>query len=175
MAAVLEATDASFAFVGSRVAALHSRFRRPLQRYFASYRLGSDDVDDLTQEVFLRLMGEACPASLRRPEAFVFTLARNLVRDRARRLYTKAGSGSVSLDDVQLRCDGPTPDEALEHDERLQRVVTRLESLKPDARRAFLLHRVHGYSYAAIAREFGVSISMIEKHVMAAIAALRDA
>ncbi|MCZ8130825.1 MAG: sigma-70 family RNA polymerase sigma factor [Steroidobacteraceae bacterium] len=175
MAAVLEPTGIPSAFVADRFAALHARFRRPLQRFFASYRLNSHDVDDLTQEVFLRLAGTSCPAELQRPDAFVFTLARNLVRDRARRLHVKAAGVSVGLDEVELRCGGPTPDEALEHDERLARVVAALESLKPASRRAFLLHRVHGYSYAEIARDTGVSVSMIEKHVMAAIAVLREA
>lgn len=174
MAAVMEASNASLALAGGGIGTLHSRFRRPLQRYFASYRLGTDEAEDLTQEVFLRLMGEGCPPSLRSPEAFVFTLARNLLRDRARRLYIRAGNATVPLEDVQLRCDGPTPDEVLEHGERLQRVMTCLQSLKPDTRRAFLLHRIHGHSYAEIARMLGVSVSMIEKHVMAAIAALRE-
>jgi RNA polymerase sigma factor (sigma-70 family) len=174
MAAVMEAIDAPLAVAGSGITTLHSRFRRPLQRYFASYRLGTDEAEDLTQEVFLRLMGEGCPPTLRSPEAYVFTLARNLVRDRARRLYIKAGHATVPLDDVQLRCDGPTPDEVLEHGERLRQVVACLRSLKPDARRAFVLHRIHGHSYAEIARTLGVSVSMIEKHVMAAIAALRN-
>ncbi len=174
MAAVLEPAVLPAAFVADRFAALHARFRRPLQRFFASYRLNADDVDDLTQEVFLRLAGSGCPAELQRPDAFVFTLARNLVRDRARRLHVKAASVSVGLDDVELRCHGPTPEEALEFDERLTRVLAVLEALKPATRRAFLLHRVHGCSYAEIARETGVSVSMIEKHVMAAIAALRD-
>lgn len=175
MAAVLDATGASCAFVGDPFAALHARFRRPLQRFFASYRLSTHDVDDLTQEVFLRLAGSSCPADLRRPDAFVFTLARNLVRDRARRLHTKAAAASVTLDDVDLRCGGPTPEEALEHGERLGRALAALGTLKPATRRAFLLHRVHGYSYAEIATGTGVSVSMVEKHVMAAIAALREA
>lgn len=175
MAAVIEPMVDPAAFVADRCTALHARLRRPLQRFFTSYRLNAADVDDLTQEVFLRLAGDSCPADLQSPDAFVFTLARNLVRDRARRLHIKAANVSVGLDEVELRCGGPTPDEALEHDERLGQVVSALASLKPGACHAFLLHRVHGYSYAEIARDMGVSVSMVEKHVMAAIAALRRA
>lgn len=173
MAAVMEPMGDAAAFIAERFAAMHARFRRPLERFFASYRLNSADVDDLTQEVFLRLAGDACPIDLQRPDAFVFTLARNLVRDRARRLHTKAASQSVCLDDIELRCEGPTPDEVLEHDERLERVTRALESLKEATRHAFILHRVHGFSYTEIARQMGVSVSMVEKHVMAAIAVLR--
>lgn len=173
MAAVLDLPEPAGPFLADRFSVLHARFRRPLQRFFAGYRLNVADVEDLTQEVFLRLACGGCPEELRRPDAFVFTLARNLVRDRARRLHTKAANVSVAYEDVELRSGTPTPDEALEHDERLDQVIAALESLKPATRRAFLLHRVHGYSYAEIARATGVSVSMIEKHVMAAISALR--
>jgi RNA polymerase sigma-70 factor (ECF subfamily) len=153
--------------------ALHARYRRPLQRFFASYRLSADDIEDFTQEVFLRLASSGLPRDLRSPGAFVFTLARNLVRDRARRLHTRAAAASVTLDDVQLPCDSPTPEEALEHNEVLSRVLAALAALKPPTRQAFVRHRVDGSSYAEIANELGVSVSMIEKHIMAAIAALR--
>ena len=174
MAAVMEPIDAAGGSIASRCAVMHGRFRRPLERFFASYRLDKADVDDLTQEVFLRLAGNACPANLLSPDAFVFTLARNLIRDRARRLYTKAATRSVCLDEVELHCDRPTPEEMLEHQQCLARVSQVLASMKDTTRHAFLLHRVHGYSYAEIAREMRVSVSMVEKHVMAAISALRN-
>jgi RNA polymerase sigma-70 factor (ECF subfamily) len=153
--------------------ALDARFRRPLRRYFASYRLNPHDADDLTQEVFMRLAGQSAPVELRRPEHYVFTLARNLVRDRARRLHHRAAQRSLPLEEVELRCGGATPDQALEAQEKLGRATDVLASLKPATRQAFLLHRVHGYSHAEIAAATGVSVSMVEKHVMAAVAALR--
>ena len=158
----------------ARFVELHLRFRGPLQRFFRSYRLDADDVADLTQEVFMRLGSTRCPVDLRRPDAYVFTLARNLLRDRARRLHTRAAKVSVGIDKVELVCGAATPDEALEHAERLTEVLATIDGLKPAVRRSFLLHRLHGYSYAEIARDTGVSVSMIEKHVMAAMLALRQ-
>lgn len=173
MAAVLESLPTVRGFVADPFIALHARFRRPLQRFFSSYRLNAADVEDLTQEVFARLARGVAPEQLRQPDAFVFTLARNLVRDHARRLHTRAARNSVALDDVELPCGSPTPDAALEHDERLSSAFATLARLKPATRHAFLLHRVHGLSYAEVAAATGVSVSMIEKHVMAAIALLR--
>jgi RNA polymerase sigma factor (sigma-70 family) len=152
---------------------LHTRFRRPLQRFFATYRLNADDVDDFTQEVFLRLIGVERLQELRTPDAFVFTLARNLLRDRARRLYTRAAASSVRFEDADLPCGRPTPDEVLESQERLDRVVRRLEELKPATREAFYLNRLYGNSYAETAVAMGVSVSMVEKHIMLATAFLQ--
>ncbi|HVW70839.1 MAG TPA: sigma-70 family RNA polymerase sigma factor [Steroidobacteraceae bacterium] len=159
---------------GEPIACLHERFREPLRRYFARYRLNSHDIEDLTQEVFLRLARPGHREALRQPDAFLFTLARNLVRDRARRLRTRATESALALDDLDLPCGSPSLEESVENDERLRRADTALDTLRAEARKAFIMHRVLGCSYAEIALDLGVSVSMIEKHMMSAIAALRD-
>jgi RNA polymerase sigma factor (sigma-70 family) len=123
----------------------------------------------------VRLAGPGAQTELLKPDAFVFTLARNLVRDRARRLHTRAMAMSVDVGDIDdLRCERPTPEQVLDVSQRLQRVEQILAQLKPNTREAFELHRVHGDSYAEIALGMGISVSMVEKHIMAAIAALRS-
>jgi RNA polymerase sigma factor (sigma-70 family) len=170
MAAVL-----SFPPRTDSLGALHARFSAPLQRFFRGYRLNSADVEDLTQDVFVRLAGPSAQAELLKPDAFVFTLARNLVRDRARRLHTRAASMSVDVADIDnLSCERPTPEQSLELTQRLLQVERALAALKPNTREAFELHRVHGNSYAEIALHMSISVSMVEKHIMAAIVALRD-
>ena len=156
------------------VAALHSRLQRPLRRFFTAYRLNAEDAEDLAQEVFLRLTRPGQVDRLRDPEAFAFTLARNLLRDRARRLHTRCLNSSVAIEELNLPCGRPTPDQALEHYEQLQSADTALDSLKPSTRAAFLMHRVDGLGYSDVAARMGVSVSMVEKHIMAAIAALRE-
>jgi RNA polymerase sigma factor (sigma-70 family) len=155
--------------------ALYVRFSDPLKRYFRGYRLNAADVEDLAQEVFVRMAGCRRPTDLHKPEAFVFTLAKNLVRDRARRLHTRATTHSVRLDDIDLSCRRPTPDRWLELAQQLAQAERTLASLKPNTRHAFLRHRVHGESYAAIALEMHVSVSMVEKHIVSAATALRTA
>src|ERR1700737_1965719 len=155
------------------LSALHARFSAPLKRFFRSYRLNAADVEDLTQDVFVRLADPSGHADLLKPEAFVFTLARNLVRDRARRLHTKALAKSIDMDDIELSCTRPTPDPCLDLAQLLQHVEKALASLKPRAREAFVRHRVHGDSYAEIAVLMNVSVSMVEKHIMSAIISLR--
>jgi len=155
--------------------ALYERFFGPLKRYFRSYRINVADAEDLAQEVFVRMAGCRRAAELLKPEAFVFTLAKNLVRDRSRRLHTRAISQTVALDDVDLSCRCPTPDQWLELVQQLAQVELTLASLKPNTRHAFLLHRVHGESHAAIALQMHVSVSMVEKHILSAATALRAA
>ncbi len=174
MSAVLGASIRAPDMRVQSLSALHAQFAGPLQRFFRSYRLNAADVEDLTQDVFVRLAGPSAQLDLRKPESFVFTLALNLVRDRARRLHTKALPNSVAVDKVDLSCERPTPDRALETEQALDRAVSLLQNLKPAARKAFLMHRVYGESHAYIAGEMRISVSMVEKHIMAAAACLQQ-
>jgi RNA polymerase sigma factor (sigma-70 family) len=175
MAAVLGASCRVADVRTQNLCALHERFATPLRRFFRSYRLNAADVEDLTQEVFVRLAGPNAQADLRKPQSFVFTLALNLVRDRARRLHIKALPKSVAVETLSLTCDRPTPDQYLELEQCLQRVGQVLSDLKPAARKAFLMHRIHGESHAQIATKMQISVSMVEKHIMAAVASLQGA
>jgi len=173
MAAVLDCFDAVGGHHPATLGSLHARFSVPLKRYFRSYRLSAADVEDLIQDVFVRLAGPAGEADLLKPEAFVFTLARNLVRDRARRLYTRAQAKSIAIEEADLSCERPTPDRCAELTQLVQQVEQALGSVRPNARKVFLLHRVDGISYAEIAMHMKISISMVEKHIMSAIIAIR--
>src|SRR5258708_9042036 len=146
---------------------LHAGFSAPLQRFYRGSRLNSADVEDLTQDVFVRLAGPSAQTELLKPDAFVFTLARNLVRDRARRLHTRAASMSVNVADLDdLSCERPTPEQSLELTQRLMQVEQTLAALKPSPREAFELHRVHANTHAETARNMNISLSMVHTSIM---------
>ena len=142
--------------------------------FFRRYRLNAVDVEDLTHDVFIRL-GSNMQVDLCKPESFVFTVALNLVRDRARRLHIKALPKSMAVEKCSLSCDLPTPDQCLEFEQRLRHAEQLLSGLKPDAQEAFLMHRIQGESHVQIAAKLRISVSMVEKHIMAAVASLRGA
>ena len=56
--------------------------------------------------------------------------------------------------------------------ERFERVIA---ALRPRTREAFLLYRFDACSHVQIAQRMGVSVSMVEKHVSSAMAALQAA
>lgn len=149
-----------------------AEFRGRLRSYFRSKGLGSADAEDLTQEALIRL-AEKPLGLLNNVDAFVFTIARNLVRDRSRRSHIRAAFHSVDVGDADLASHLPSPEQSLENNQTLDAVDHILTQLKPDTQQAFYWQRLDGMSYAQIASLLGVSVSMVEKHIMSAIAALR--
>src|SRR5258706_13391568 len=64
---------------------LSQSYRLPLIAYFQRRVGGRDEAEDLTQEVFLRLVRRLDVETIDNPEAFVFRTAINLLRARSRR------------------------------------------------------------------------------------------
>lgn len=112
-------------------------------------RTGSaDDAEDAAQEAFVRLL-DANPTD---PRAWLFTVAANLVRDRARRRRRHA----PLLQAMDVAEPSDDPELQVLRDEQCRDVRSILEALPPRDQRLLLLHH-GGASYREIARAIGVA------------------
>ena len=150
---------------------IYSTFHDKIRRYLARLA-GENDAEDLTQEVYLRLVRRPECVGIENTKAFVFTIARNLLRDRFRRKKTHGQELDIEAQE-QIAAETADPLQTLELSQQLDKAMNVIGTLKPAAQRVFLLHRVSGLSHAEVANELGVSVSLIEKHMISAIAALR--
>lgn len=150
---------------------LSERYRQPLTAYFQR-RVGSrSEAEDLTQEVFLRLLRRLDVEKLDNPEAFIFRTAVNLLRDRFRRGQTQR-SHLVEVSQQQAGIEELSPERVFDSRQHLERVLDALEHLDERSRDAFILHRLEGMKHAQIAELYGVSVSSVEKYIIKALAAL---
>jgi len=139
-----------------------------LRIYLANNLRVYEDVDDLLQELYIRLMTYPELEKVESIKSFVFTIAKNLLRDKSRRAYTRAAKLSVSIDSVDIPIESTNPERiALDQDE-LKRMSRVIALLPPNCKKAFLLHRIDGCSHKEIALNMGVSTSMVEKHIIEA-------
>jgi RNA polymerase sigma factor (sigma-70 family) len=139
-----------------------------LRRLLRSRGRSVDDTDDLIQEAFLRLQLYCRDKSVVQTEAFLVRTAINLSVDQHRR-ERAAAVVPGALDTMQLIDPRPWPDAVCAAQERLQHLKAGLAALSPRQREVFLLNRVEGYSFAQIAKDLSLSISMVEKHAAKAI------
>ncbi len=144
-------------------------YRQPLARFFTK-RIGPDaDVDDLVQEVFTRIYKQGVNDRLDNPNAYIFQVAANLVRDRARRNSTRQEFSRSLAIDVADRVEELSPERVLQGRQELKNLQSALAELPQRTRAVFLLHRFEGFKYKEIANRLGISTSAVEKHMMAAI------
>lgn len=141
---------------------------------FLSRRLASrDDVEDVAQEVFLRLVRVEDLKQIEHPRAFLLRAADNALKDRYRRRQARGGDKHIPLEDVELVSEDVSPDRVVEAKQRLNQIEDAMYALSPNQRTA-LLHRFDGKAHAEVAAEMGVSVSMVEKLVRDARLRLED-
>jgi RNA polymerase sigma-70 factor (ECF subfamily) len=142
--------------------------RIALMRYFQRRGIDPAECEDLTQEVFLRIVRSGKADELERFEGYVFTTAASVLADRARRRSVRHASTHVQFD-VELHGDiQPSADEALIAREGLRATSLALMKLPERTRTIFILKRVEGFSNPEIATRLGLSISAVEKHMVRA-------
>lgn len=137
-----------------------------------SPREGSEDV---AQDACVHVLRLAQPQSVREPARYLARIARNLLIDRGRRRKREAVLFDASADAELAAREDRDPERITSGEETLRRALAAIETLPPRCREAFELHRFEGLNYAGIARRMGISISMVEKHIAAAMLRLADA
>lgn len=146
-------------------------YRAPLKRFFAKRVRAGQDPDDLVQEVFARLAARAGEGAeeMHNPQAFLFQIASNLLRDQARREQTRRSATDALRHADEGIFEEITPERVLQGREGVQALQRALNELPERTRSIFVLHRFEEFRYAEIAQRLGISTSLVEKHMMDAI------
>lgn len=139
---------------------LWSEFRTAVAGFFARRGVPSSDVDDLVQEVFLRVhRGLGSLEDDRRVAGWLFTIARNVLRDRLRR----------PSDEKRWALSGESIDDGLR-----ECVVSMVDSLDEPYRSALHAVELDGESQADAARRLGLSHAGMKSRVQRGRAKLRE-
>lgn len=130
-----------------------------------------DDVTELTQEAYLRILRyrHCGPESLKH---LLIRTALNLAASHG----IRAGSSRthVSLEAVEVVSDAPLLDDELADVQRWQQMLTAMQSLPHRCREIFLLRLVHGLRQREIAERCGISTRRVEQHLARAQALIRE-
>jgi len=138
-------------------------------RNFFSRRVGTrDEVDDLVQEAFARLLSSREQRDVAHPVAYLFRIASNLLTDHRRRQARGRREVEIEPDDDRLAV-APDQEHARHLADLKQRLEAALAELPDRCREVFVMRRFRNMTTPAIADALGISHRMVQKHITRAM------
>jgi len=158
------------AWVGKLIA----EYGSALYAFFRRRTRVQHDAQDLAQEVYLRLLRVNDVDAVRNPEAYMFTVADNLLKERAvlARRQGRPIDWSESLEE-ELKAHDPAVEHDVDSALRTKRLSEVFAELSPKCRAAVVLQYRDEQTYAEIAAQLGVSTNMVKKYLAYAVAHCR--
>jgi RNA polymerase sigma-70 factor (ECF subfamily) len=145
-----------------------------LWRYFVRRVRRRSDAEELAQEVYLRLLRVADADALRNPEAYLYAIAANLLKEHA--AQQSIGRNCVSLEDAglpEMLSEVVSYPDLVDKAQRTERLREVLRQLPAKCQAAVVMRHWHGLSYAEIAQKLDISVNMVKKYLVHALAHCR--
>jgi RNA polymerase sigma-70 factor (ECF subfamily) len=124
-----------------------------LRRHFPTVQ----DIDDLVQEAYVRLIRAHHAGTIAEPRAYLFRTARNLACDlfrRRRPVSIEALEETQRLSVVEDKADAA---ETASHAQEIELLIEAIHALPTRCREVITLRKLHGLSYREIAARLGIS------------------
>lgn len=137
-----------------------------LLRYLARVWPNPADIHDIRHDAYVRILESAARLKPSAPKSLLFTTARNLMIDRARRNRIVPIDLMGDLDSLNVLVDEVTPERRASIRQQLMNVTNAVNRLPDKCRETLWLRRVEDLSQKEIAARLGISEGTVEKHMM---------
>jgi RNA polymerase sigma-70 factor (ECF subfamily) len=149
---------------------LLDRHGASLRAFFARRVRRRADAEELAQEVYVRLLRVPDPSAIQNPEAYLFTVATNLLREQAVQRQRDAVTLDVEQPSVEPQlATWPVEGGELDEQRRIERLREVLAQLPPKCQAVVKLQYWQGQSYAETAQALGISTNMVKKYLSQAL------
>lgn len=156
---------------GPDVARWYDEYHLRLLSFLRANLRAESDAEDISQEVYLRLLRIPEERVVEHPRAYLLRVAANVIND------WRAGQKLYETRPPEELERAPGPDdsgEQYDRKKRLERVDRALAGLPAHLRSAVVLKTRHGMTYGEIAGHLGVSERMVKRYIVKAYARLRE-
>ena len=148
--------------LNNRVLKAFQSCRDGLVRSIMKMSVEQQDVDDILQETFIRVLHSDAKQQIKSPKGYLFVVSRNLV---LKKLMQQSKAIHTELDDALIENDDNTVEKELYQKLKFERFSKVLSSLPEKNRRAILLRKLYCLSHKEIAKKMDVSVSSVEKYI----------
>ena len=147
---------------------IYSEHNGWLKQWLQQYLGCAERAADVAQDTFVRILLKESPPEINKPRAYLTTIAHGLVINHWRRqALEKAYLEQLGSQVQPLQ---PSEEERLLVLEKLEQLSSMLEGLSARCKQVFLLARLDGLSYQAIASKLNISVNMVQKAMIKAMA-----
>ena len=145
-----------------------------VRAWLARTRASQEDIDELIQESYSRLAALESVDHIDRPDAYFFSIARNLLVRRLRRARVVPIEAIAEIDAFQ---DDMRPSPEREAGSRIdyRRLLALIDALPERRRRIVRMRKLEGWSQREIAAALGISESIVEKEIYQGVRAVQRA
>lgn len=128
-----------------------------------------DEVQDLVQEVYVRVYEAAAREQPRAVKPFLFAIARNLMIDRLRQMNVVSFEAVADFDKLNVIDDVPSPERQTSAREELRQLQKALDALPPRCRQIVIWRKIENMSQREVAQKLGVTEEVVESQVAKAM------
>jgi RNA polymerase sigma factor (sigma-70 family) len=143
-----------------------------LRRYFLR-RADAADVDDLVQEVFLKLQARGATDDIENVQGYLFRTAASVLGLRRRHASWPWGS-QEDVAELDGLTDVHSPERILIGKQALEKLMQVVDEMPPRTAQAFVLYRFEHMTREAVGRRMGISVKAVEALLKRAFERLYD-
>ena len=135
-----------------------------LKRFLRRFLYKQEDIDEISQETFLRAYKATKGREIDSPKAYLFQVARSLAYSELSRKTRKL---TDYLEDALEDQAGTTDllEDEVAAQQKIRFFFDAIAELPPQCRHVFLMRKVQGMPHKAISQSLGIGASAVEKHI----------
>jgi RNA polymerase sigma-70 factor (ECF subfamily) len=153
---------------------LFAEYRGALQTYFHRRLRTKSEAPDLAQEVYLRMLRVSDTEAIRDPQRYLYSVASNLMKERALLDRRRSQSADLEAADVQEQLSHlPSFDADFDAAREAGALRAAIGRLPERWRTALILHYRYDLTYDQIGQRLSVSTTMVKRYVAQALGRCR--
>ena len=143
-----------------------TRHHGALKRFISRFLPNSYDIEDVSQETFLRAYTTEKTREIEQPKSFLFRIAKHIALTQLTQKSRQITDYLEDFDDSEVLLIEDTVEDEFLARETLGIHCEAVAGLPPQCRRVYLMRKVYGMSHKEIAGQLGIAVSTVEKHLI---------
>lgn len=148
--------------------------QRRLKRFLGRILKQPEDVNEIAQESFVRVLEASARGTIEYPKAYLYRAARNLALNHLASKAHQLVDAMEDLPEQDVLLDNISPEQEAIAQRRFELFCRAAAELPDQCRRVLVLRKVYGFSQREVAERLGISVSTVEKHLAKAVLRCAD-